>query len=123
MALLQSCLVLHEIADSLNWCEVAQITLLCESGGKSTLIPIKQLRVGDLVFQVLPSDIAGDGLRLHDTLSEDTNLSGLVPPLVGAWVIVHLVDVVEGLPFNPGVGMALLTRHVAPLALRGWFLG
>ena len=53
VALLQAGLILHISADSLHWREVAQITVLCKSGGKCTLGAVEQLRVRQLVFWLL----------------------------------------------------------------------
>ena len=53
MSLLKPCLILHVGANALNWREVAQISILGESGGKSALRPIEELWERQLVFWLL----------------------------------------------------------------------
>ena len=63
--LLQAGLVLHVGANSLNWGEVAQVAILSESGGKSALRAIEELRVGKLVFGLLRTDESRGWSSLH----------------------------------------------------------
>ena len=60
MALCQVSLVLHVCANALDGSKVAEVAVLGESRGKSTLRAVKKLRVGQLVRNVL--------LRRHTSL-------------------------------------------------------
>lgn len=78
MPLLKSSLILHVGADALHWREVAQVTVLGKSGGKSALRPIEELWEWQLVFWLLRADQCGGGPSLHQLLAEVAHLVGLV---------------------------------------------
>ena len=70
MSLFQPCLVLHISADSLDWSEVAQVSLFGERSSVSALRPIEELRVGQLLDGLLGADQKGGRARLHQLLAE-----------------------------------------------------
>ena len=70
MSLFQPCLVLHIGADSLNWREVAQVSLFGECSSVSALRSVEELRVGQLLDGLLRTDQKGGWTRLHKLLAE-----------------------------------------------------
>ena len=45
MPLFKTSLIFHVRSDALNWRKIAQVTVSCKSGGKSSLRAVKKLRI------------------------------------------------------------------------------
>ena len=75
MSFLQTRLIFHISSDTLNRCEIAQITVPRKCGCKSALRSIKKLRIRKLVFRFLRTDERRRGPRLHQLLDEVADLA------------------------------------------------
>ena len=74
MALFESSLVLHVVANSLDWRKVTEISVLCKCSSEGAFGPVEELWVWQLVLSSCRANQCGGGPGLHQLLAEYVDL-------------------------------------------------